>query len=397
MEKLDIHNTEGTLRKYFDMLEASSMSELQKKNIKQLIHELQIGKSASTKVKNPRLIAYLQFWLKLHEYFGKDFHKVTDKEVEKFTVDLEINKIKRRNGLPYKDNTKNEFIKAFKRYMGWYYKDNKSLYDKKYRWIKEYKDLVEKKAISLEKAETVAKDELAKSTDLSLRNATIFMFLFDSGCRIEEALNLKIRQIEKHEKDDKKGFYYLVDIKVSKTLPRRISVPLCTTYLTKWLQNHPFGKPEDYLFPISYDAARKVIKEMSRKSLGLKITPHDLRHSSATYYCKKIDNPYKFCYRYGWKFGSKEANRYIDRNLLGEEEQEKLTNIIENDKIELMEKEFEIMKKENRTIWGKVEDITSVNRILFVLLSKCGIKEKEIQKHINKLLPDGRLPRLTIH
>jgi len=201
--------------------------------------------------------------------------------------------------------------------------------------------------------------------------------------------------VEKHAKENEKSFYYLVDIKVSKTLPRRISVPLCTSYLTKWLQSHPFGAPDDYLFPIRYDAARKVIKEMSLESLGFKITPHDLRHSSATYYCKKIDNPYKFCYRYGWKFGSKEANRYIDRNLLGEEEQEKLTNIIENDRIEGMEKEFEIIKKENKTLWSKVENVASANMILVKLLSESGLKEKEIRERLSKLLPDGRLPSVS--
>jgi integrase len=403
MEKLDIHDSENRLHRSLEVLEASSMSASQKKDMKQLVHELQIGKAASTKVKNLRLIAYLQFWVKLHRYFGKDFHKVTDKEVEKFIVDLEINKIKRDNGLAYKDNTKNEYIKAFKRYMGWYYKDNKAIYDKKYRWMKEYKDIVDKRAISLKQCEETSKNEFAKDTNLSLRNSCIFMFLFDSGCRIEEALNLKINQIEKHEKEDKQGFYYLVDIKVTKTLPRRISTPLCTAYLTKWLQGHPTGKTDDYLFPIAYDAVRKVIREMSGKSLGFKVTPHDLRHSSATYYCKKIDNPYKFCYRFGWRFGSKEANRYIDRNLLGEEEQEKLNNVIENDKLDIMEKEFSRLKidkdsqdekinklsDESKAIWEWLNKISLVNEAMVKAAEKSN--DPNLKKYIKQLLPSGKL------
>ncbi len=408
MEKLDIHNTDKLLKRKLEQLESSSMSEQQKKRMKQLVYELQIGKAARTKVKNHRIIAYIQFWLKLQDYFKKDLDKVTEKEAEKFVVDLEINKIKRENGLSYKDNTKNEFIKAYKRYLGWHCKNNKAVYDKKARWIKEYSQASEKRAITLEQAELVVNKELKTNKEYGLRNAALFLFLFDSGCRIEEALNIKINQIEKHTRKDADGFYYLIDIKVSKTLPRRISVPLCTTYLTEWLKEHPLGKPEDFLFPIGYDNARKIIKELSKKYLDLKITPHELRHSSATYYCKKIDNPYKFCYRYGWKFGSKEANRYIDRNLLGEEEQEKLANIIENDKLEMMEKEFAKFKmeinvqqgklielsSENEIIWGWLEKLASFSKVMLEATAENKITEKNLSKQLRELLPEGKLPRL---
>lgn len=406
MDKLDIHHTDNSLKRHLDRLEASSMSEQQKKNIRQLVHELQIGKAASTKVKNHRLIAYVQHWLKLQDYFKKDLDKVTEKEAEGFVVDLETNKIRRENGLPYKDNSKNEFIKAYKRYLGWYYKGRKEIYDKKARWIKEYSQFSEKKAITLEQAELVVKKELKTNEVFGLRNATLFLFLFDSGCRIEEALNIKINQIEKHVRKDEKGFYYLINIKVSKTLPRRISVPLCTTYLTEWLKNHPLGKSEDYLFPMGYDSARKIVKELSKKYLGFEVTPHELRHSSATYYCKKIDNPYKFCYRYGWKFGSKEANRYIDRNLLGEEEQEKLANIIENDKIELMEREFAKIEIKSNSQEGRLTKLTAEYRTLSEWIMKLvsvinamtkaaeKTKSSAYVKQLRELLPDGKLPPL---
>lgn len=371
------------------ILNQSSYSANQKKELLRFLELMRIGKAGKKKVGNHRLISYVYGWVKLYRYFRKDMDRLTEADIEKFYKDLERDKIKQLNGKPYKPNSKNELIKALKRYFGYKIEDvNK--YKKMVGWIKEYTDIPIIPAISKEEAEKVA-----KSID-NLRDRALFFFLFDSGCRIEEALNIKIGDVQKHERKEKNDFFYLVDIRVSKTLPRRISIPLSSRCITDWLREHPErSNPDACLFPIKYDASRKMMKIATLKVLGFKVTPHQLRHSSATYYCKKIDNPYKFCYRYGWKFGSKEANRYIDRNLLGDEEQEKLTNIIENDKIEGIEKEFEAIRKENKTLWGKVDDVASANTILINILLKSGLKPQEIKKQLGKLMPDGRLPRLS--
>jgi len=345
--KLDIHNSSKDLKASIQRLKDSSMSETQKKKILRLIEELQIGKASKKKVGNHRILSYITSWLRLQDYFKKDFDKITEKEAEQFYRNLDGNKIKKKNGQHYKDSSKQEFIKALKKYLGWSWEEIK--YKKIIGWIKEYTEIPEQKAISLKEAESVV--EIIPN----LRDKTLFMFLVDSGNRIEEALNLKIKNIEKKQREKSEGEYYLVDIKFSKTLPRRISIPIASKLLTEWLKEHPDNKnPEAYLFPIGYDASRKMIKKYSKKALGFEITAHTLRHSSASLYCKKIDNPYKFCYRYGWKFGSKQANRYIDRNLLGEEEQEKLQNIIEGDRIQELEEELGKIKSLLKPILKKV-------------------------------------------
>jgi len=51
------------------------------------------------------------------------------------------------------------------------------------------------------------------------------------------------------------------------------------------------------------------------KVLGKKITPHALRHSSATYYAKEFDgNMMLLADRYGWTYSSKELRTYIRRS-----------------------------------------------------------------------------------
>ncbi|MGD2072166.1 MAG: tyrosine-type recombinase/integrase [Candidatus Thorarchaeota archaeon] len=341
MEKLDIHNTKNGLKAALKFLKKSSMSEEQKKKLLRLVEELQIGKASKKKVGNHRIICYIHSWIKLHKYFKKDFDKLTDEETEKFYKDLDGDKIKRKNGKPYKPSSKQEFIKALKKYLRWKLPEQK--YYKLVGWIKEYKEVPDMRAITLKEAKLMVKK--FKSS----RDKTLFIFLFDSGCRIEEALNLRIKNIEKKKREKGKGYQYLVDIKFSKTLPRRISVPIAQSYLTNWLKNHPErNNPEAFLFPIGYDAVRKMLRVASKKVLEFSVTPHQLRHSSATFYSTKINNPVLFCYRFGWKFGSKEANRYIDRSLLGDEEQEKLTHIIEHDELLEQKKRIEALEKQNK-------------------------------------------------
>jgi len=358
MEKRDIHNSKEGLSAAKTLLERSSFSDTQRKDLLRFLDLMAMGKAGAKKVGNHRLISYVYGWLKLYKYFKKDLNLITEPEIEKFYRDLDTDRIKQLNGKHYKPNSKNELIKSLKRYLGFKVTD-KNAYKKLVGWIKEYSDQTKIPAISKEQVEKVIK--IINNS----RDRALFYFLFDSGCRIEEALNLKIKDIEKHEKEDKKGFYYLVDIRISKTLPRRISIPLSSQFISKWLEEHPDRiNPEAFLFPLEYDASRKIIKTASFKALGFKVTPHQLRHSSASYYCKLIDNPYKFCYRYGWKFGSREANRYIDRNLLGEEEQEKLLNIVESDRFAQLEKEVDRLKTENKGILGLLKKSDFINKTL---------------------------------
>jgi integrase len=342
VEKLDIHNVQENFDYYMKRLDKSKMSVHQIKQIKRFVTEAQIGKNSTTRVGKHRLVANLASFFRLHEYFKKDFDKLTDKEVEKFYQDIEANRIKKKNGDPYKNGSKDELIRNLKRYLKWALDTN--VYQKKAGWLKEYEDVPELPAITMKEAE-----KLAKGMKF-LRDRALTMFLADSGCRIEEALNLKISQIEKKTKDDGDEFY-IVDVKVSKTLPRRISVPIASAILTEWLAEHPaILDKEAYLFPVTYDGYRKTLRQTGKKILGRVITPHLLRHSSATHYCKVINNPYKFCYRYGWTMGSRMSRRYIDRTLLGEEAQEELDNLVKSNKVEELTKEFDKYKNENKPL-----------------------------------------------
>ncbi len=173
------------------------------------------------------------------------------------------------------------------------------------------------------------------------------MFLFDSGARIEEALNVRLSDITKSSD----GKFHLVHLRGTKTeeADRKIALPISTDFINDWLQSHPSGDSGDFLFPIRYDNARKIIKEMSSKHLGVKLRPHELRHSSATYYVALFgaENIVGFYYRYGWKFGSNDANTYIKRHLYGGDQgQRRIVNSVESSKVTELEKEMRELRNE---------------------------------------------------
>jgi hypothetical protein len=48
------------------------------------------------------------------------------------------------------------------------------------------------------------------------------------------------------------------------------------------------------------------------------------------------------------------ARRYIDRNLLGEEEQEKIVNVVESEKIDDLGKDVSDLRIENKRLEGEI-------------------------------------------
>lgn len=341
---MDVHGSSDYVEKYKTIIADSDMSSRQKKQIDKFITDLKIGK-AGQKVAQRRIAMYLQFLLKLHKYLKQDIDQITEKKAETFYKKLLEDKILKNNGKPFSQSSKDEFIKALKRFLGWAWGNNTTKYRKTISWMKEENKGSERQAITFEEAEKVV-----KNWDV-VRDQALFMFLFDSGARIEEALNVRLQDLTAKEGKRK---YYLVHLRGQKTQEsdRTISIPLTTKYLNKWLKQHPTNEENDFLFPVRYNNARKIIKQMSLKTLNKGVKPHELRHSSATYYIQYggfgAQNIGGFYYRYGWKFGSKEALTYIKTYLYGGEiGQEQVVKNIENNRVEQLEKEVEKLRKDN--------------------------------------------------
>lgn len=123
------------------------------------------------------------------------------------------------------------------------------------------------------------------STNLGVRNRCIFEILLCTGCRVNELVNIKIRDIDINNREikvlgkgNKERIVYLGSYAIS-SLDEYLSV---RSILLR-------GKSSEYLFlnhlgnQITTRGIRDIIDKILLKSCSdLKITPHSFRHSFAT-------------------------------------------------------------------------------------------------------------------
>jgi integrase len=163
----------------------------------------------------------------------------------------------------------------------------------------------------------LSEEEIKKMIDACEhpRDRALVASLYESGARISELGNLKI----KHVKFDQYGAVLMVD---GKTGMRRVRIIFSSPYLATWLENHPFRTdPEAFVWigigtvgrnePMVYGAIRMHLKRIAQKA-GIKkrIHPHLFRHSRSTHLAKHLTEAQMKQYL-GWVQGSDMAAIYV--------------------------------------------------------------------------------------
>ncbi len=338
--KIDIHNRKKSFLTAFTKLQSDkSMIKDNKKILISFINDCLIGKTVVGKSKKKigygRCLKYISILKRLSNKFQKSFNIISQEDMEQFIQALENDSYLSIKNKPYSSETKADIKKTIRKFWKW--KDgNNRHYPELVEWIDTYVTVKEIPALLREDIEKLIE------TAYSVKLKAIIMVLFDSGARIEELLNVRLKKEHIHFKE--KIGSYVIRIEHSKTKPRTISVPLSTAYLRKWLQEHPNkDDPMAQLFPISYDNLRVQLHRIGKKALCKIVNPHLLRHSSVTFYANKITNRFKLCYRYGWAMSSKEVDRYLDREGLFEEG---LSEVVKQDEIDSFKNENMKLKEE---------------------------------------------------
>lgn len=307
--KIDIHNSAQLAESSKRAIEDASISSKNKQLILDFLRDCELGKTVKNKARKRigahRIGKYASQLKKLATWLGKDFDTAEQKDIEELIIRLEAGKMVKSDGKPLMHDTKLDYKKCLRKFYKWLLGNNET-YPELVSWIDTSKESKEIPALNY--------DEALRMVDKAVKvssKAAIF-FLFDSGARAEETLNIRLKDLTKKED------YYLVRIVFSKTKPRTISLPLCSKLLDRWLDEHPAkNNPEAQLFPMKYNAMRVLLNRIGKKALGKSAYPHLMRHSSATYYANKLSYA-QLCYRYGWSMSSDMPNRYIDRNGLNE-------------------------------------------------------------------------------
>jgi len=243
----------------------------------------------------------------------KPYEKLTREHIENFLNDMHRNKFKRLDGKNLSGSTKSDVKRFLKQFYKWFEGDNE-FYPKKVSWIKTRinKDELPQEKPVLNQKEVV---KLADSYDrVELR--MLVLLLFDSGFRISEMLSVKKRDITWEDyADNDKCFWVLCN--QSKTEKRKVPIPLFTKEVKEFMNSVYVDrlKDDDLIFTINYYAFLKSLRLKSIEVLKRKISPHCLRHSSATYYSILFGGDMNLiCQKFGWTFNSLSPRIYIRRS-----------------------------------------------------------------------------------
>ncbi len=305
MEKIDIHNRVrgyASSKKHLEKMDTVTKGD--KKLIFDFLEDCENGKTVKNRAKKKISVGRCTRLLDIMKFFGGHFPKPVQQmkqdELEKFVFAFEKNKYKNKKDKGFKPSTIVYYKKGLKKFYQWL--KEKHDYGLDFSFMETYDAPTEVPALTRQEV-----DKMAALQD-TLRNKALIFVFFDSGCRTEELLNVRLQDIT-----DEETLKIRIKHGTSKTTGRTISLPLSSNMVRDYLASIDKSNPEQPLFDLSYDATRMVIKRAGKNAVGKLVTPLVLRHTSATYYCNLL-NRHQLCYRMGWAMSSKMPDRYIDRS-----------------------------------------------------------------------------------
>jgi len=218
--------------------------------------------------------------------------------------------------------------------------------------------------------------ELLIKTAMLIRDKALIGILRDTGARISEVGNSKIKNIR-----EENGFYYIaLD---GKTGQREAILLECTPHVTQWLNEHPFRSNPDaplwisfnastYGHALNYPAIVMILRRTAQKAgLKKKVNPHIFRHSRTTSLMKQGLNEHNIKTFLGWSPNSRQLGTYA--HLMSRDANHKLIQLrtgldpekpdfekqLENEKkIKALQEEV----KELKEIKERVEDLEAQSK-----------------------------------
>ena len=118
---------------------------------------------------------------------------------------------------------------------------------------------------------------------------------FDSGARISELKNIKIKDIEEVPNSDE----LFLTLKSRKTSERKIKLMLSQNLVKQWIKEQRL-KPDDYLFKLCPKSTNLYYKKLGQKIVGKPFSMNDLRYDSFCYWNTKIKEN-ELMHRFGYE------------------------------------------------------------------------------------------------
>lgn len=244
------------------------------------------------------VLSKVAIWLK------KDFNSASKDDI--------IDVVQKIEAIDYADWTKHDYKVVIKKFYKWL-KGTEDHYPNEVRWIKTRIG----KSNHILPEELLTEDEVKRMVEAAgnIRDKALIFVLYESGCRIGEIANLKLKHIE----FEKHGVRLIVS---GKTGDRRIILISSTSLLANWINNHPFrNDPETFVWigigtrnnkkGVSYNALSEVIKKAARRAnIKKRVHPHLLRHSRASFLANHLTDSQMNAV-FGWAQGSDMPGTYV--------------------------------------------------------------------------------------
>lgn len=215
--------------------------------------------------------------------------------------------------------TKQNYRIAFKKFFRWYAveKLGQKLREKEYPETVDWINTTIKAHKKKRPEDVLDEQDVKKMIDIAdnPRDKALISLLWDSGCRIGEVLNLKL----KHLHFDRFGGYVEVS---GKTGSRKVRLVPSIPYLATLKENHPDkNNNEAYLFVgngsrnkgvrLGYNAIDSLMRKFKEKSgVKKKVHAHAFRHGRASNLASKIKEPV-LKDLFGWTQKSQMAAVYV--------------------------------------------------------------------------------------
>lgn len=346
---MDIHNYQKRFERIVERVQNSSEISSENKEITLKFKDYLLSEGISTS----KIERYLFDLMKFSRMVKRPFPEVSKEEIR--TVIGELN----QKG--YAEETKKGFkimIRKLYRFIEGI--EEKGVYPDKVKWISIYIAPNHKKLPEELLTENEIRMIIQKCDNL--RDRALISALAESGCRVSEIGNMKI----KHVAFEEYGARLTVN---GKTGMRKILVINSAPYLQEWINHHSDNHSENYLWiktdgqTFTYTRIAAILKDAAKKA-GIKkrIYPHLLRHSRATFLASRMSEASMKQYL-GWTQSSKMAATYI--HMSGKETDEAI----------LMASGVEIKKEKLQSAMQprKCERCKTVNEVTNKFCKICGL------------------------
>ena len=347
-----IHEQQQRALRYYenkkdDIRASNRITEENKKDLLNFLHDCEVGKTikkGKRTIEPLRLVKIAGILQFAHEQWLPDinFRSITENQLEFFIDRLQKGKITNKYGHPYKHESVISIKKILKKYFKWI---NGGKEHPLLEWVDTTTKTSEPRAIPglIDGIKSMSK--LASCPEAR----AILWTLFDSGFRRSELYTCSVEDLSLQE-----DCFYL-HCPSSKTKTRTVPLPIATPFIKEYLESRPPHKKGEPFFTYSERGLYKMVTTLSLRCFGEAYSPHDLRHSSCTYYASRLDRA-SLCKRYGWSYSSKVPDSYLD---LSQIEQKKVVQAIKKESYDEMQEKIDMLVQEKLSQQEQIKQLSA--------------------------------------